>query len=73
MTNNPTVLASSEMMKTITEQVKIVDVKLTDTVMTASTTTEYPEKVKVVSIFTNETTKQSVQVVSIFDKETSKV
>lgn len=73
VTNSPTVLASSEMMKTITEQVKIVDKKLVETVLTASITTEYPEKVKVVSIFSNEITKESVQVVSIFDKQTSQV
>jgi hypothetical protein len=41
--------------------------------LTASTTTEYPGTVKVVSIFTDETTKELVQVVSIFNKETSAV
>lgn len=39
VTNNPTVLASSEMMKTITEKVKAADVTLEKAVLTSSTTT----------------------------------
>ncbi len=39
VTNNPTVLASSEMMKTITEKVKATDVTLEKAVLTSSTTT----------------------------------
>lgn len=41
--------------------------------MISSTTTEYPDKIKVVSLFRDETKKETTQVVSIVDKKTSKV
>lgn len=72
-TNNPTVLASSEIMKTITKQVQITETGYESGVLTASTTTEYPDKVKVVSLFKESTEGKTIQVVSIFDKKTSKV
>ena len=51
VTNNPTVLASSEIMQSITKKVHQIDTKFENTILVSSTTTEYPDKVKVVSIF----------------------
>ena len=72
-TNNPTVLASSEIMQEITKKVQTTDTTYQTTVMTSSATTEYPEKVKVVSLFKDETTNQAIEVISLFDKKTSEV
>ena len=60
-------------MQTITEEVHKIDVKYESSVITSSTTTEYPDKVKVISLYKDETSNQVTQVVSIFDKKTSKV
>lgn len=51
MTNNPTILASSEIMTSITKKVKKDEKTFENSVLTASVTTEYPEKVKVVSLY----------------------
>lgn len=72
-TNNPTVLASSEIMKTITEKVQTSQTGYESSTMTSSTTTEYPDKVKVVSLFKEPTGQKAIQVVCIFDKKTSEV
>ena len=73
VTTNPTVLASSEIMKEITKEVIKTKETLEQTVLTSSTTTEYPDKVKVVSLYKDETSNEVTQVVSLFDKKTSKV
>ena len=73
VTNNPTVLASSEIMQSITKKVHQIDTKYESTVLVSSTTTEYPDKVKVVSIFKDEPQNEAIEVVSIFDKKTSEV
>lgn len=41
--------------------------------LTGSATTEYSDKVKVVSLFTDKSTQETVQVISVFNKETSEV
>ena len=60
-------------MKEITKKVTTIDSTFETTELISSTTTEYPDKVKVISLFKDDTTKQVQQVVSIFDKKTSKV
>lgn len=44
---------------------------MSNTIMTHTSSTEYPNKVKVVSIFTDQASSQAMQVVSIFDKTSS--
>lgn len=52
---------------------KVVETTYQNIVMTASTTTEYPETVKVISLFKDEASNKAIQVVSIFNKKTSEV
>ena len=60
-------------MQEITKKVTTVDHSFETKEITSSTTTEYPDKVKVVSLYKDEGTKEVTQVVSIFDKKTSQV
>jgi hypothetical protein len=73
VTNSSTVLASSDILKAITEQFKLTNPNINDTILTSSASTEYPGKVKVVSIFTDQVSNQSTQVVSIFNKQSETV
>lgn len=73
ITNNPQVLASSDIMKNITQKVKDISVTLSNSDLIYSVTVEYPDSVKVVSIYNDQPNNQSTQVVSLFNKQTSTV
>jgi hypothetical protein len=72
-TNDLTVLASSEIISSLLVEIKKTYPELSQQTLTSSTTVEYPDKVKVISIFTKSTTQEATQVVSIFDKTTSRI
>lgn len=72
-TNDLTVLASSEIISSLLVEIKKTYPELIEQILTSSTTVEYPDKVKVISIFTKSATQETTQVVSIFDKITSKI
>jgi hypothetical protein len=72
ITNNPTVIASSTILQSISATV-ISTQHNTNLVMTESSSTEYQDSIKVVSIFVDQTSHQATQVVSFFDKTTSTV
>lgn len=72
-TNDLTVLASSEIISSLLVEIKKTYPELIEQILTSSTTVEYPDKVKVISIFTKSATQETTQVVSIFDKTTSKI
>lgn len=73
VTNNPTVLASSEITQEIIKKITSVDQKFETTEVISSATTEYPDKVMVVSLFKDIEKNEVTKVVSIFDKKTSEV
>lgn len=60
-------------MQSITKKVHQIDTKYENQVIVSAVTTEYPDKVKVVSIFKDEPQREAVEVISIFDKTTSEV
>lgn len=60
-------------MKNITQKVKDISVTLSNSDLISSVTVEYPDSVKVVSIYNDQPNNQSTQVVSLFNKQTSTV
>ena len=73
VTNNPTVLASSEITQEIIKKVNSVNVKFETTEVISTVTTLYPDQVKVVTLFKDVEKNEVTKVVSFFDKKTSEV
>lgn len=73
-TNDTTVIASSQITTTLVTEMKISYPKVAQESILSSTTVEYPDKVKVITVFEDSTSSSNVtQVTSIYDKSTSSV
>lgn len=73
-TNDTTVIASSEITTNLVTEMKISYPKVAQEVILSSTTVEYPDKVKVITVFEDSTSSSNVtQVTSIYDKSTASV
>lgn len=71
-TNDVSVLGNSEMLKKVEKSISITVPRLSDGTLIASTSVEYTDAVKMISLLKG-TDDSLHQVVSIFDKTTSKV
>lgn len=73
-TNDTTVISSSEITTTLITEMKISYPKVAHEVILSSTTVEYPDKVKVITVFEDSASASNVtQVTSIYDKSTASV
>lgn len=73
-TNDTTVIASSEITTNLVTEMKVSYPKVAQEVILSSTTVEYPDKVKVITVFEDSTSSSNVtQVTSIYDKSTASV
>lgn len=73
-TNDVTVIASSEITTALIKELQQTKSELVTSNIISSTTVEYPDKVKVITVFSEPTSTESVtQVTSIFDKLTTSV
>jgi hypothetical protein len=74
-TNDTTVIKSSEITTSLIKELQRSRPELTNTEIVSSTTVEYPDKVKVVTVFDSPLAIEGevVQVTSIYDKLTASV
>jgi hypothetical protein len=73
-TNDTTVISSSEITTSLLKEMKISYPKVAEEVILSSTTVEYPDKVKVITVFEDSASSLNVtSVTSIYDKSTASV
>lgn len=73
-TNDITVITSSQITTTLLKELQESHPELTTQTIISSTTSEYSDKVKVISVFAAESNSDSVtQITSIYDKSTASI